>query len=155
MSQYLTFFLGGHELALPLLEVRQIIEHVEPTFVPHLPPAIRGVINLRGTLVPVADLAQRFGLLPQPATRTTCIVVVDAPAVGLLGLLADAVHDVAEIDPAAVLATPDFGTAVSQDDLLGVAELQGKLVLLLDTKKVLTPEELLAAARAPQEAVPA
>lgn len=149
MSQYLTFFLGEHEVALPLLQVRQIIEHVPPTFVPHLPQAIRGVINLRGALVPVVDLAHRFGLAPQPLSPTTCIVVFDAPVTGQLGLIADAVHDVAEIDPPAILEAPDFGTPVHKEDLEGVAEIGGKLVLVLDPARVLSPEELLRTAQAP------
>lgn len=153
MTQYLTFFLAENELAIPLLQVRQIIEHVPPTFVPHLPLPIRGVINLRGALVPVVDLAPRFGLTPQPPSRTTCIVVVDAPVTGLLGLIADSVHDVAEIDAGSILPTPDFGTRIRRDDLVGVAEVKSKLVLLLDTAKVLSPEELLAAAQ-PAEAAP-
>jgi purine-binding chemotaxis protein CheW len=143
MSQYLTFFLGDHELALPLLQVRQIIEHVPPTFVPHMPEAIPGVINLRGALVPVVDLARRFGLPTQPVSRTSCIVVVDAPAVGLLGLLADAVKDVAEIEPEGILEAPDFGPPLDKTDLVGVAQVGEKLALVLDTAKVLSPEELL------------
>jgi purine-binding chemotaxis protein CheW len=148
MSQYLTFFLGDHELALPLLQVRQIIEHVPPTFVPHMPDAIRGVINLRGALVPVIDLASRFGLPSKEVTRTSCIVVVDAPVAGLLGLLADAVHDVAEIEPEAILPPPDFGAPVDKSDLVGVAPIGDKLALVLDTTKVLSPEELLRVAAA-------
>jgi purine-binding chemotaxis protein CheW len=144
MTQYLTFSLGGHEVALPLLEVRQIIEHVPPTFVPRLPASIRGVINLRGALVPVVDLASRFGMPAPTPTRTTCIIVVDAEVTGLLGLVVDEVHDVVEIDD--VLPVPEFGTTWRRDDLLGVAELKGKLLLLLDSAKVLSAQELLAAA---------
>ena len=148
MPQHLTFVLSGNELAIPLLQVRQIIRHVAPTFVPHLPEAIRGVINLRGALVPVVDLAARFGLPQQPVSGTTCIIAVDAPVVGLLGILADEVRNVAEIEPSAILPTPDFGAPIDAEDLVGVAEIDGKLVLVLDTARVFSPDELLATARA-------
>jgi purine-binding chemotaxis protein CheW len=149
MTQNLTFILGGHEVAIPLLQVRQIIKHVPPTFVPQLPAAIRGVINLRGALVPVVDLTARFGLPSQPVSHTTCIVVVDAPVVGMLGVIADEVKNVVEVEPSAILDTPDFGSAISAEDLVGVTEIDGRLVLILDTTRVFSPNELLAAARVP------
>lgn len=149
MTQHLTFVLGGNQVAIPLLSVRQIIKHVPPTFVPHMPPSIRGVINLRGALVPIIELAVRFRLEPRPVTNTTCIVVVEVPVVGLLGLIADEVKNVVEIEPSAVLETPDFGSPIAAEDLIGVAEIDGGLALILDTARVFAREDLAAAARAP------
>jgi purine-binding chemotaxis protein CheW len=154
MSQYLTFVLSGHEMALGLAEVAQIIEHVPPTRVPHLPEVIRGVINLRGSVVPVVDLAVKLGLARQPVTRRTCIVMVESREAGLLGILADSVRQVIEIAPQDVLPTPGFGVPVRADYLLGLGKVHEKLVLLLDSARLLSPAELLAATAAQREAAP-
>lgn len=147
-AQYLTFELSAVELGLGILEVKQIIEHVPPTHVPQLPPVVRGVINLRGSVVPVVDLAHKLGLLPQPPTRKSCIVIVETRELGLLGILADQVREVIDLQPSDLLPTPDFGVAVRADYLLGLGKVRDKLVLILDTAKLLSQAELTAATQA-------
>jgi purine-binding chemotaxis protein CheW len=152
--QFLTFRLGQEQLAIDLLRVRQIIEYLPPTRVPHLPEAVRGVINLRGTVLPVIDLASRFGLPPQPVTRRTCIVVTETRSAGLLGVIADQVLTALELQPADVVPAPEFGTLVKAEWLVGLARIDDRFVLLLDAEKVLAPQELLAAAGAAAAAGP-
>jgi purine-binding chemotaxis protein CheW len=154
-TQYLTFELGGAELAIAVLEVRQIIEHVTPTRVPQLPPVVRGVINLRGSVVPVIDLACKLSLEAQPVSKRSCIVIVEAEAIGQLGVLADAVCEVIDLPPADLLPTPGFGVAVRADYLLGLGKVRDRLVLVLDTRRLLSAEELLAAAAIPEAPAPA
>ena len=146
-TQYLTFLLSGIELGLRIGEVAQIIEHVQPTRVPHLPEVIRGVINLRGNVVPVVDLAVKLSLAPQPVTRKTCIVIVETLEAGLLGLLADSAREVVELGPDEILPTPDFGVPVRPEYLLGLGKVRDKLVLLVDSVRLLSPAELLAVAQ--------
>jgi purine-binding chemotaxis protein CheW len=146
--QYLTFVLSNVEMGISILEVMQIIEHVQPTRVPHLPRVIRGVINLRGSVVPVVDLGVKLQLESQPVTKRTCIVVVETAEAGRLGLIADQVREVIELTPGEILPTPAFGVPVRGEYLLGLGKVRDQLVLLLDSAKVLTPAELLAASEA-------
>jgi purine-binding chemotaxis protein CheW len=144
--QFLTFVLADLELGLGILEVSQIIEHVPPTRVPHLPSVVRGVINLRGSIVPVVDLGLKLGLAPQPVTKRSCIVIVETAEAGQLGILADSVREVIDLPAGDVLPTPGFGVPVRADYLLGLGKVRDKLVLLLDSERLLTPAELLATA---------
>ena len=146
-SQYLTFLLSELELGIPIHEVAQIIEHTAPTRVPNLPEVIRGVINLRGNVLPVVDLAIKLGRPSQPVTRKTCIVIVETREAGLLGLLADSVREVVELGPSDILPAPDFGVAVHTEYLLGLGKVRDELVLLIDSARLLSPKELLAAAQ--------
>ena len=154
-AQFLTLTLGGELFALPLLEARQIVEHVEPTRVPHLPALVLGVVNLRGTVAPVVDLCVKLGLQRPPLSRSTCIVLVDAPELGQLGLLADSVEDVIEVAADEILPVPDFGTPVDGDYLHGLIKVDGRLALLLDTARLLSLAELLAVAASPLATAPA
>ena len=147
--QYLTFFLSGLELGLDICEVTQIIEHVTPTRVPHLPPVIRGVVNLRGSVVPVVDLAVKLGLAVEPITKRSCMVIVETEGSGRLAILADSVHEVIYLAAADVLPAPEFGVKVRAEYLLGLGKVGDKLVLVIDSKRLLSKEELLAAAAAP------
>jgi purine-binding chemotaxis protein CheW len=153
--QYLTFALSNLEMGLSILEVMQIIEHVAPTRVPHLPKVIRGVINLRGSVVPVVDLSVKLGLETQPVTKRTCIVVVETAEAGRLGIIADQVREVIELTAAEILPTPSFGVPVRGEYLIGLGKVRDQLVLLLDSARVLSPAELLAASQAemPADAV--
>jgi len=146
--QLLTFVLADVELALKLLEVTQIVEYAEPTRVPHLPEVIRGVINLRGSVVPVVDLRLKLGLAARPVTRRTCIVVVETREAGTLGIVADSVRQVADIAPEELLPVPDFGIPVRAEYLLGICKPGERMVLVIDAPKALSPAELLAAAEA-------
>ena len=144
MQQYLTFELSGVELGLGIRDVKQIIEHAPPTHVPQLPPVVRGVINLRGTVVPVVDLALKLGLRPQPPSRKSCIVVVETRELGLLGIAADSVREVLDLPGTDLLPTPDFGVPVRADYLLGLGKIGERLVLILDSAKLLSRTELAA-----------
>jgi purine-binding chemotaxis protein CheW len=147
-AQYLTFFLAGEEYAIGILQVKEILEYDTLTKVPQTPPSIRGVINLRGSVVPVVDLAAKFGLPPSPVTKRTCIVIVEVDLEGqrtVMGVLADAVSQVMDLTPADIEAPPAFGTAVRVDYLQGMGKVGKKFVLILDVNKVLSAPELLAA----------
>jgi len=148
-SQYLTFHLAGEEYAVGILQVKEIIEYGTITKVPQTPPSIRGVINLRGNVVPVVDLAVKFGLAPSPITERTCIVIVEADFDGertVMGVIADAVSKVVKLSPEEIVPAPPFGTQVRVDFLRGMGKAGKKFVLLLDIDKVLCAAELQAGA---------
>lgn len=147
-SQYISFHVAGGEYAVGILGAREIIEYTDITRVPMMPRAILGVLNLRGHVVPVIDLAERFGMPPSSVTRRSCILVVETHLDGVLtkvGILIDAVGDVLELEPSEIEKAPPFGTKMSLDHLIGLGKVDGKLVLLLDIDRVLSPEEILAA----------
>ncbi|HLG17969.1 MAG TPA: chemotaxis protein CheW [Blastocatellia bacterium] len=145
--QYLTFFLAGEEYAISILRVKEIIAYGTLTKVPTMPPFIRGVINLRGSVVPVVDLAVRFGMPESPVTKWTCIVIAEIDLEGeqtVMGVMADAVNQVLDLSPDDIEAPPAFGTQVRIDYLLGMGKVGKKFALILDIDRVLSPEELLA-----------
>jgi purine-binding chemotaxis protein CheW len=144
--QFLSFYVAGEEYALGILRVREIIEYGVVTRVPATPTWIRGVFNLRGGVVPVVDLAVKFGLPPGEITSRTCIIVVEADLGGettLMGVVADAVSQVMELQPEDIEPPPPFGTRVRLEYLLGMAKGDAKFVLLLDIDRVLSSNELL------------
>jgi purine-binding chemotaxis protein CheW len=144
-QQYLTFLVANEECAISILKVREIIEFETVTTVPKMPRWVRGVINLRGAVVPVVDLAVKFNMEPAPLSKTTCIVIVETRFENqetVVGLIADAVSQVTELSPDDVQPVPDFGTRVNIDYLLGMAQAGRKFALLLDVDKLLTTEEL-------------
>lgn len=148
--QYVTFLLGQEEYALGILQVREIIEYDTVTRIPNAPVFVRGVLNLRGSGVPVIDLAVKFGLAPPPVTPWTCIVVVEVRRGGgeesvVVGLVADSVSQVVDFLPEEVEAPPAFGTTVRCDFLQGMARSGKRFVLLLDADRVLSTEEVHAA----------
>ncbi len=153
-TQHLTLQVAGEQYAIPLLAVREIIQYESATRVPHTPPWIHGVINLRGLVVAVVDLAVKFGLPPTAPARETCIVMVDVTRDGapvVLGLLADAVHQVIDLSPGDIQPPPEFGTPVRIEFLRGVGVVDKALVLLLEIGRLLLPEEALAAEAAREE----
>jgi purine-binding chemotaxis protein CheW len=146
-QQYLTFLLADEEFAISILKVKEIIEYDTVTKVPRTPKWIRGVINLRGGVVPVVDLAVKFGLDERPVTKTTCIVIVEVQFEAqstTMGIVADAVSQVMELTSERIQQAPEFGTRVKMDYLLGMAQLGKKFALLLDVDKVLSTDELLS-----------
>lgn len=148
-NQYLTFFLAGEEYAITILQVTDIIECGDVTRVPGTPAWIRGVHNLRGTVVPVIDLAVKFGLPPTEITRRSCVVIVQVrmdDELLTMGVMADSVHQVVELSPDDIQAPPAFGPRVRVDCVLGMAASQGKFVVLLDIDRILATDEILAAA---------
>lgn len=149
-TQYLSFIIAGEEYALGILQVKEIIEYDTVTRVPGVPAWVRGVFNLRGSVVPVVDLSVKLGMQPSTLTRWSCIVVVEVKLGGervVLGLLSDAIGQVIELEPGAVVPPPAFGTPVQGDYLLGMGRLgtSKKFVLLLDIDKVLSSQEVLVA----------
>lgn len=153
-SQQLTFLIAEEEYAVGILRVREIIQFEKVTRVPKTPPWIRGVINLRGSIVPVVDLAVKFGLRETQVTSATCIVITEVEIGGeqtVMGLLADAVSQVIRLEPGEIETPPAFGATVQTDFLLGMGRAAGRLVLMLDVDKVLSTDELLVAADAAAE----
>src|SRR5262245_52294633 len=147
-SQYLTFWIAGEEYAASVLRVREILAFTPPTRVPGTPACIRGVLNLRGTVVPLVDLAVKFGLPEMTITRWTCIVIVELELDGeitVLGVMTDAVSQVIELGAADIEPPPAFGTRIRVDYLLGLAKVGQKFVLILDLERMLSTNELLAA----------
>ena len=145
-EQYLTFLLAGEEYAISILKVKEIIEYDTVTTVPKTPRWVRGVINLRGAVVPVLDLAVRFGLEERPVTKTTCILIVERQMESqntMMGVIADAVSQVMDIAAGDVQQVPAFGTCIKVDYLQGMAQLGKKFALLLDVDKVLSADEML------------
>jgi purine-binding chemotaxis protein CheW len=153
--QYLTFAIGAEEYALGILRVREIIQYGAVTRVPRTPGWVRGVINLRGSVVPVLDLAVKFGEPPSAITRATCIVITEVLLEGesvVLGVVADEVSQVVDLPAAAVLPPPSFGTSVRVEYLQGMGRVGERLVLLLDADKMLSADEVaLAAEIEPEE----
>ena len=148
-TQYLTFHLAGEEYAVGILKVKEIIEYGTLTIVPQTPAAVRGVINLRGNVVPVVDLALKFGMPQSPLTNRTCIVIVEVDLDGeqsVIGIIADSVSQVIDLPAANILPAPAFGTKVKVDFLHGMGKAGEKFVLVLDIDKVLATEDVGAAA---------
>ena len=153
--QYLTFIVAGEEHAIGILRVREILQFAGVTRVPRMPAWVRGVINLRGNVVPVVDLAVRFGLPPSETLRSTCVVITEVALEGqavVMGLLTDAVSQVVEMPESAVMPAPAFGTRVRVDYLLGMGRVEDRLVLLLDVDKLLSDDEARATSEAASEA---
>lgn len=147
-AQYLTFRIRDAEYAIGLLRVREILEFTAVTAVPLVPPWIRGVINLRGTVVPVVDLAVKLGLEATAVTSRTCIVIVETDLEGeivLMGVMADSVSQVVELADDQIEDPPAFGTQVHVDYLRGMGTIDDRLALILDVESALASRELLAA----------
>jgi purine-binding chemotaxis protein CheW len=145
-AQYLGFSLADETYAIELLRIREIIEHVPITRVPGMPSSVLGVINLRGRVVPVVDLAVKMGLGPRPITRWTCFVIVEAVMDGertTLGLLADSVSEVLDLAPDDVEPPPAFGTRTPVDYLRGMGRQEQRFIFLLDLDRMLSAEALL------------
>ena len=138
-AQYLSFSLAGGEYGVGILKVREILQYEPVTRVPSVPRSVRGVINLRGAVVPVVDLSLKFGLPETPVSGRTCILIVEARLDGeptVLGVLADSVSEVLELGPRDVEPAPAFGTRVKVDYLAGMGKVEGRFVLLLDRLSV-------------------
>lgn len=143
--QYLTFTLGGEMFAVGILNVKEIIEYGNLTEIPMMPAFIRGVINLRGAVVPVVDLAARFGGKPSEVQRRTCIVIVEATqedAKHDIGIMVDAVSEVLEIPAAEIEPPPSFGAKIRADFIAGMGKVNNKFVIILEIQKVLSVDEM-------------
>src|SRR5512133_3725430 len=143
-AQYLSFSLRGTEYAVRILKVKEILQWESTTRVPSTPRSVRGVINLRGQVVPVVDLAAKFGLGETEPSRLTCILIVEALLEGapaVIGVMADSVQEVIELGQDDVEPTPAFGTQVKVDFLLGVGKIGKRFVLLIDLDRVISADE--------------
>jgi len=144
-QQYLTFVLGGETFAIGILGIKEIIEYHGLTEVPMMPACIRGVINLRGAVVPVLDLAARFGKKSSDVTKKTCIVIVEVQCGQErhdMGVVVDAVNAVLEIPASEIEPPPSFGAKIRSDFIEGMGKVGGKFVILLNVHQVLSTEEI-------------
>jgi purine-binding chemotaxis protein CheW len=135
-GKFLTFFLAGEEYGLEILKVQEIIGMMDITPVPRSPDYIRGVINLRGKVIPIVDLRLRFGMESAERTAETCIIVVEANRVQT-GIVVDQVREVLSIPREEIEDAPAFGSEVETDYILGIGKAEGRVKLLLDIDKVL------------------
>lgn len=140
-GKYLTFFLRGEEYGLEILKVQEIIGMMEITPVPRTPDFIRGVINLRGKVIPIIDLRLKFAMEAVGQTEQTCIIVVQARGLQM-GIVVDKVSEVLDIATEDIEDAPSFGADVESDYILGIGKSEGRVKLLLDIDRVLTAEEL-------------
>ena len=145
--QYLAFGLGGEAFAMEIGYVKEVIQYGELTEVPLMPPFIRGVINLRGAMVPVVDLSVRFGRPPTEVARRSCVVILEVPrAEGpvVVGVIVENVSEVLELAPSEIEPAPSFGGDIRSEFLSGVGKIGTRFVILLDVNHVLTTDELTA-----------
>lgn len=144
-NQYLTFLLGDEMFAIGILSIREIIEYGVVTDVPMTPPFIRGVLNLRGAVVPVVDLSVRFGRPARENTKRTCIVIVEIESSRgnqEMGVVVDAVNEVLEIANDDIEPPPEFGARIRNDFIKGMGKIDGKFVIVLDLNRVLSVDEV-------------
>ena len=155
-QQHLTFALGGEMFAIGILSVKEIIEYGGLTTVPMMPDCIKGVINLRGAVVPVVDLARRFASRATRINRRSCIVIIETAndndgGCGRqdVGVIVDAVSEVLEIHDDQIEPPPAFGTHIRTDFIAGMGKLDGRFVIILNVDKVLSMDELALLAPTP------
>lgn len=155
-AQYLTFSLGREVFAMDIRTVREIIQYGPMTTVPLMPGFVRGVINLRGAVVPVIDLQARFGRPSAVVSKKTCIVIFDAIRDSErveLGLLVDAVSEVIEIAESQIEPPPNFGTAVRRDFIRGMGKVADRFVILIEPDKAFDVEDMAQLCENAQETV--
>ncbi|MEE4639260.1 MAG: chemotaxis protein CheW [Wenzhouxiangella sp.] len=146
-NQYLTFKLQSETYAFGILNVKEILEYGKITKVPMMPDFIQGVINLRGEVVPVVNLARRFGLKSSEITKRTCVVIIEIGADESrheLGVMVDSVSEVLEIEDDQIRPAPGFGARIRNDFIRGMGKLEDDFVIILDQDKVLSVDELAA-----------
>ena len=155
-GQYLTFLIDGDEYAVSILRVREIIEYEDVTRVPTTPPHVRGVIDLRGTVLPVIDLGVKFGRSQRSPDRTTCIVIVETrfQSAGVtVGVIADSVSEVIDLERGSIERAPAMGDGIPVEFLHGLARFNGRLALVLNPDTFLSqaelPEALAARSQSP------
>lgn len=149
--QYLTFVSSGETFAISILTIKEIMEFNPLTPVPMTPDFVRGVMNLRGAVVPAVDLAVRFARPASPVSKRTCIVIVEVGRAGeqlTMGIIVDAVNAVVDIDPQSIEPPPSFGAKVPADFIEGMAKINERFVVLLDVNRIVTMDETLAVASA-------
>jgi len=144
-GKYLTFKLGKEEFGIQVLSVREIMGVQDITVVPGMPPHLKGVINLRGKIIPVVDLRLKFGLSSHPFTPATCIIVVQVMQEGeaaMIGVIVDCVAEVLNLPESDIEDSPDFGAGAGPSFVLGIAKCKGSVKILLNIEGALTIAEL-------------
>lgn len=140
-GKFLSFFLKQEEYGIEILKVQEIIGVLPITRVPRTPEFVKGVINLRGKIIPVTDLRSKFNMEEREETSETCIIVVQTNGLEI-GVIVDKVSEVLDISDQEIEDVPSFGTDVSTDYLLGIGNTNGRVRLLLDIDRILTPQEI-------------
>jgi purine-binding chemotaxis protein CheW len=151
-EKYLTFNLSGEQYGLEILKVKEIIGLMEITRVPRIPDFVRGVINLRGKVIPIINLRKKFNMESTEDTEQTCIIIVDVMQENvsfLMGIIVDSVSEVLDISEDSIEETPTFGTSVSTVFIKGLAKTKDGIKILLNIKEVLTTNELQSLAESP------
>jgi len=147
-GKYLTFELGGEAYGLEILKVKEIIGIMNITSVPRMPEYVKGVINLRGKVIPVIDLRLKFGMEPLEYNERTCIIVVDITGRSansvMVGIVVDSVSDVMNIGDDEIEDTPTFGVKLNTEYILGMAKSKGGVKILLDIDRVLSNKEVVS-----------
>lgn len=144
-GKYLTFSLAGEEYGIGILKVKEIIGLMPITLVPQMPEHIKGVINLRGKVIPVVDLRLKFGMAPAQSTERTCIIVVEIVSGGnkiAMGIVVDSVSEVLNIRAAEIVDTPSFGSKLNTTYILGMAKAGQGVKILLDIDRVMSDDEI-------------
>ena len=148
-SQYLTFLLGKEMFAIGILSIKEIIEYGQVTSVPMMPNFVRGVINLRGQVVPVIDLQARFGRPSSVVGKRSCVVIIEIQVSAeqeqhVIGVIVDSVSEVLAIPPTQIERAPQFGAKIRPDFISGMGKIDDKFVIILNVDKVLSVDELSA-----------
>jgi len=144
-SQFLTFMLSNEEFSVPIMQVKEIIEYQDLTSVPMVPEFIAGALNLRGSIVPVINLAVKFGIEPQDITRRTCVVIMEVMLdneQAVMGILVDKVLQVIDIDEENIDSAPTLGSQIRTDFIRGMGKLDDRFVIILAINKILSAEEI-------------
>jgi purine-binding chemotaxis protein CheW len=144
-TQYLTFKLGEEMFALDIAKVREVLDFTTVTRVPGTSDFMRGVINLRGSVVPVVDLRCKFNMAPSENTRNTCIIISEVTVDGdttVLGALADSVQEVLDLEPGSIAPAPRIGTKLNTEFIRGMGKQNERFIIILDIDKVFSMDEL-------------
>lgn len=149
-GKYLTFILAGEVYGLEILKVREIMGMMDITSVPRTPDFVKGVINLRGKVIPVIDLRLKFGMEAGELTEQTCIIVVDVGGIEM-GIVVDKVSEVLDIPGEDIEDAPSFGVDMSTDFILGMGKAGGQVTILLDISRVLTGDDLASIGQCAQK----
>jgi purine-binding chemotaxis protein CheW len=142
-ERYLTFFLGEEQYGIAIDRIKEIIALMKVTYVPKTPSYMKGVINLRGSIIPVVDTRTRFGMEPQEETMHTAIIIVEVDKVNV-GFIVDRVEEVASIDSSHLGVAPKFGSSVDTDFICSMAQIEENVVMILDVLKLFEADELMS-----------
>jgi len=144
-TQFLTFKLGDEVFALDITKVREVLDFTTVTKVPRTPDFMRGVINLRGSVVPVVDLRLKFGMTKTESSVNTCIIIAEVTVdndTTILGALADSVQEVLDLEPGSIAAAPKIGTRLKTEFIKGMGKRDDRFIIILDIDKVFSSDEL-------------